>query len=296
MRAHHSLNRTKPERVADPPGLHHRARIVDHGHTGLRSEAAGGIQRRLAEVGVADGIEDQLVRRQPGLWVEMIGDNDGRQEARVVEEQTGRNVAAARGDQLQQPHRRLVAAVWQRRDGAAAKALVEMLPRTRAVAEIGEHGAEPLVRRRLIRIDPQRRLVMFARFLITAGAQQEIGEVDMRHRIAGMVQDRFRIDPAGGVDRAHLGQQRPEFVQRAEIGRRLPQDRDKGVLRVLASIERSEQYSSFDFEMDGVASCALMCEQVVELSQPGLLRQPRRPAGAAVLYSGAAFCVHEARP
>ena len=72
----------------------------------------------------------------------------------------------------------------------------------------------------VIRIDPQHRFVMLARFRMPVGAQQQIGEVDARHRIFGMMQDRLGIDPAGGVDRAHLGQQRPELVQRAEILRR----------------------------------------------------------------------------
>ena len=75
------------------------------------------------------------------------------------------------------------------------------------------------MRRRVFRIDPQRGFVMRARLGVLVGAKQQVGEVDMRHRICRMVQDRLRIDAAGGVDRAHIGQQRPEFVERAEMGR-----------------------------------------------------------------------------
>ena len=63
----------------------------------------------------------------------------------------------------------------------------EMLPRAVAVADVGEHGAQSLMRRRVIRIGPQRRLVMFARFLVAVGAQQQIGQVDMPHRILRMM-------------------------------------------------------------------------------------------------------------
>jgi hypothetical protein len=44
------------------------------------------------------------------------------------------------------------AAIGQRRDGVAAKAFAEMFLRAVAVAIVGEHGAEALMRRRVIRI------------------------------------------------------------------------------------------------------------------------------------------------
>ncbi len=54
----------------------------------------------------------------------------------------------------------------------------------------------------------------------------------MRHRIVGMMQDRFRIDPAGRIDRAYLRQQCAEFVEGTEIRRCLAQYLDKGLLRI----------------------------------------------------------------
>jgi len=71
-----------------------------------------------------------------------------------------------------------------------------------AVADIGEHGAQSLMRLHVIRIDPQGRLVMLARFGVLVGAKQQVCQVDMSHRIGGMVDDRLGIDPAGRVDRA----------------------------------------------------------------------------------------------
>jgi hypothetical protein len=121
---------------------------------------------------------------------------------------------------------------------------------------------------------------MRARLLVLVGAQQEIGEVDMAHRIIGMVGDRFRIDPAGGIDGAHTGQQRSEFVERAEMRRRPAQDIDEGLLGFLPPVERAEQHRALDFGIDGVAVAAPMHQQLVELPQPRFLRQPGRPAAA----------------
>ena len=85
----------------------------------------------------------------------------------------------------------------------AAKTFPEMLARAVAVAIVGEHRAQSLMRARVIRIGPQRRLIMRARLFMPVGAKQEIGEVHMPHRVVGMVKDRLGIDAAGGVDGAH---------------------------------------------------------------------------------------------
>ena len=68
-------------------------------------------------------------------------------------------------------------------NGMVAKALLEMIERPGAVAEIGQHSAESLMRRRVVRIDPQSFLVIAARLGVLVGAQQQVGEVHMPHRI-----------------------------------------------------------------------------------------------------------------
>jgi len=90
------------------------------------------------------------MRRQRQRRIEMVGDHHRGQEDAVVEERGGRNIAAARRHQLQQRHRRRAAAVGQRRDRMAAKAFAKMFLRAVAVAIVGEHGAEALMRRRVI--------------------------------------------------------------------------------------------------------------------------------------------------
>ena len=132
----------------------------------------------------------------------------------------------------------------------------------------------------VIRIEPQHRFVMVARFGMPVGAKQKIGQVHPRHRVSGVVQDRLGIDAAGGIDRAHMRQQRPEFVQRAEILGRPAQDIDEGELRLLSPIEGAKQYGALDFGCDGIARGRRHRQQIIELPQPQFLRQPRRPAAA----------------
>ena len=100
-----------------------------------------------------------------------------------------------------------------------------------------------------------------------------------------MVGDRLRIDAAGGVDRAHVREQRSEFVERGEIRRRPPQDIDEGLLGVLLPVERAEQNRALDLGIDGVAVGGVTRQQLVELPQPRFLRQPGRPAAIGAVNS-----------
>jgi hypothetical protein len=68
-----------------------------------------------------------------------------------------------------------------------------------------------------------------------------------------------------------LGQQRPEFVQRAEIFRSSPQDFDENLLRFRPTIQRSQQYGALDFAPDRISPCGLTRQQIVELTEPELL-------------------------
>jgi hypothetical protein len=167
----------------------------------------------------------------------------------------------------------------------AAKALFEVMARGGALAEIREHGAEALVRRRMFGIDPQHRFVMRPRVPVPVGAKQKVGQVHVPDRIVGMMGDRLRIDAAGRIDRAHVRQQRPEFVERGKIRRRPPQDIDKGLPGVLFPVERAEQDSALDLGLDGAALDGVTRQFVLKLPQPGFLRQPGRPAAIGAVNS-----------
>ena len=151
-----------------------------------------------------------------------------------------------------------------------------MMARGGALADIREHGAEALMRRRVFRIDLQYGFVMRARFRVAVGAKQQVGQVDMPDRIFGMMGDRLRIDAAGGVDRAHVRQQRSEFVERGKIRRRPPQDIDEGLLGVLLPVERAEQNRALDLGIDRGSVGGVTRQFVVELLSAAL----PAPAGA----------------
>jgi hypothetical protein len=132
-----------------------------------------------------------------------------------------------------------------------------------------------------IRIDPQRRFILLTRLIVPARAQQQIGEIDARHRICRVVKDRLGIDAAGGVDRADLREQGPELVQRAEMRGRPAQDVDESLLGFPAPVEDAKQRRAFDFEFDAIAAARLPREQSFELGHSRILREPRGPAGLA---------------
>jgi len=146
------------------------------------------------------------------------------------------------------------------------------------LAEIRQHGAQSLVCRRVIGIDLKRRFVVPPRLLILAGAQQQIGEVDMRNRILRVLQDRFGIDAAGGIDRAHFGEQGAKFIQRAEMGRPPLQDGDEGEFCVVAPVERRKQHGAFDCVCERRLAVGILLQEGFELLEPRELRQTRRPA------------------
>ena len=168
----------------------------------------------------------------------------------------------------------------------AAKTLSEMLPRTVAVAIVGEHRAQPLMRAGVIGIGSQGRLVMRACLVMPVGAKQEIGEVHMSDRVIGVVEDRFRIDATGGIDRTLACKQRSELVERAEIGRHPAQDIDEGRLGVLAPVQRPEQGRAFDLGCDGLVGAARTHEQIVELTQSCFLGQPGSPVAGFATSKG----------
>ncbi len=167
-----------------------------------------------------------------------------------------------------------------------AKTFPEMLAGAVALAIVGEHRAQSLMRARVIRIGSQRRLVMSAGLFMPVGAKQEIGEVHPSHRVVRMVEDRLGIDAAGGVDGALARQQRSEFVERAEIRGPPAQDLDEGQLRILRPVQRAEQGRALDLGLDRFVPTARTRQQILKLAQSRFLCQPGSPVagGWRVLF------------
>ena len=114
----------------------------------------------------------------------------------------------------------------------------------------------------------------------------------MPHRVVGVVENRFGIDAAGGVDGALTCQQRAEFVERTEIRRPPVQDIDKGLLGVLPPLQRAEQSRALDLGCDCLGPAARTCEQDFELMQPRLLCNPGGPANAGRAIGGLRVLFH----
>jgi len=103
----------------------------------------------------------------------------------------------------------------------------------------------------------------------------------MRHRILRVVDNRLGIDPAGGVDSAHIRQQGAEFVEGAEIRGRCSQDIDEGLLGILPPIEGPKQNRALDLGFEDLALDAMTREEILKLYQFRFLRQSGRPVAVA---------------
>ena len=127
-----------------------------------------------------------------------------------------------------------------------------------------------------------------------------------------MMQDRLGIDAAGRVDRTHVGEQRAEFVQRAEMRwRPALEDADEGLLCGLAAVECAKQGRALDLEWDGIvfsstfassasSSASLVCCARRGAHSPAAVAVCRPPAVLLFVLSSAAsrfadFRLHQER-
>src|SRR5689334_17078881 len=94
-RAANPRDRSEPQRIGDAACLSYRDGVVDNRNLYLGNEVDCGVERQRAEVGIADGVEDELMRWQRDRDIGIVGDQDRGQEGRVVEEQAAWDIAAA---------------------------------------------------------------------------------------------------------------------------------------------------------------------------------------------------------
>ena len=71
-RGHHAGQGAEPRGIVDPAGFHHRAGSLITGAVVRVDQTPRPLKRGLAKVGIADGVEDQLMRRQGDLRVEIV--------------------------------------------------------------------------------------------------------------------------------------------------------------------------------------------------------------------------------
>ena len=87
--------------MVGPAGGQHGGGQIDHRRTGEGHQRLRGGQRRSATIGIADGIEDHLVRRQRHFGIVKLRYDHVGLEHPVVQQLAGGNVPAHRRHQQQ---------------------------------------------------------------------------------------------------------------------------------------------------------------------------------------------------
>ena len=104
-RRHHARQARKPRMIGASRGQHRRG-LIDHRRRGESHDGLRGNQRGRGQVGIADGIEHHLMRRERHFGIEEFGQHHEDLKDAVVQQISSRYVAAPRGNQQQQRHRR----------------------------------------------------------------------------------------------------------------------------------------------------------------------------------------------
>src|SRR5581483_12057328 len=94
-----------------------------------------------------------------------------------------------------------------------AETFVAMPARTSAISHLGQQVAHAAVGMNVMRIEPQRDLEMLPGLVQFTGEKQQGREIDMPHRVAGMMPHRLAEQGPGGVLVTGLEHERAEVVQ-----------------------------------------------------------------------------------
>jgi hypothetical protein len=143
--------------------------MVDHRPIGSLQQAMRRFEAFAAQIGIADTVEDQIVRWQRNFRIGIFRHHDGGLELPVVEKRRRRDVAAGGRDQQQDRDRRTIAAIRQCCLEMMLERFVPVPPGADRVTKLGQKIAHAAVRVDVIRIDLQRRLeINTRRFLLAA--------------------------------------------------------------------------------------------------------------------------------
>ena len=127
--------------------------MIDHRPIGSLQQALRRFEAFAAQIGIADTVEDQIVRRQRHFRIGIFRHQDGGLELPVVEKRRGRDVAAGRRDQQQDRDRRAITAIRQCRLEVMLECFIPVPPGAARVTELGQKIAHAAVRVDMIRID-----------------------------------------------------------------------------------------------------------------------------------------------
>ncbi len=209
-----AARQAEPRRLPDPIGR------VDDGRPRASKHGRGVVERVGAPIRVADRVEDEVVRRQRHR-VAMLDHQRVQPDPVVGEDQPRRDVAAARGNELEHAQRRRIVAPIRRADQRARRKAARAVIGGEILVDPVQQVGEALMGFRDVAVDRERRLVMQARLVGAPGTPKQMGEVDPRAGIRRMSDDGLAVGHERSAAMAGPDHQRAEIGERptmAEIG------------------------------------------------------------------------------
>ncbi len=249
--------------------------MIDHRPHRALNDRACGLQSVAAEIGVADAVEDKIVRRQSCVRLGIFRHQDRRLELAIVEQRVSRNVAARGGDQEQDIYRRSLAAIRHQRQSLTFETPVAVDAGACHVAKRGQHIAHAAMRVDMAGIDSERRLEVLARRRLLADEEQKVAEIDAAIGIVRMVphgfgEQRTRRRAVSGIEH-----ERAEIVQRGEVVRLAAEELQIIVLGVLEAALLAQQTGAFGARTERIR---IARQNLIELLQARTSRNTRRLA------------------
>ena len=107
-------------------------------------------------------------------------------------------------------------------------------------AKPAEHVAEPLMRRRRLRIDLERALIQIPREGELIVFEQRIGEIDQRAQIARMMFERFAVGQPCRTAIARVIEERSQVSEGPDVRAVALDDLDVGIFRLIIAPEQIE--------------------------------------------------------
>jgi hypothetical protein len=191
---------------------------VDDGGAGGGDDAGRAFEGFGGEVGVADGVDDELVRRERGSGLEELGGDEDAVEDAIAEVWVGAEVAAERRDEFEDGDGGLVAAVGGGDDGAAGEGFAAMPGGGFGVAEGGEGEGQAGVRGAVARVKFKRGEELLRSGGGLTALHEGVAEVGAAGEVLGADGDGALVEALGFEVAAGGEEEVAEVVQGFDVG------------------------------------------------------------------------------
>ena len=173
-------------------------RRVDHWRAAAVRDLCHRVENVAAQIGIADGVEDDVMRGQWFRQIEIFGIDSRHREDAIVEDHIRRNIAALRGNDEQNAQRSAGAPIGPGHDAVAGETLFAMPRGAFFVALLFQNIRQALMRVGQACVDDECVFVKPPRFVEIAVFQKDVSEIDEAERIVGMTFDGLAIGGDGG--------------------------------------------------------------------------------------------------